>query len=110
MKKMFLILLTMFSVSAMAVAPMAKMESSGGGVLITFTNFADLGPFEKYNCNVDFGNWIYTLDAQSTGTGTYTCFDQGGLNINTSYNVYFTFKEWPSDAVLQSATFSLKAE
>lgn len=109
MKSLFFILLTTFSISAMAVAPLAKMENVNGNIAITVSDFGDAGAFEKYKCHVDFGSWVYHMDAFGFGGDKYRCLDQGVLQSGVAYDVYFTFKEWPTDYESQTATFTLKA-
>lgn len=94
-------------------APLAKMESQGGNIYITFTDFANLGSFETYECKVDMGSWVYTLTANKivvNGEDMYRCTDFGSLSSNTRYPVWIVFENWPYDRKSQTATFNLKVE
>jgi len=104
MKYIFLILMTL-SLNAMSGAPLAKMESSGANVLITFNDFANAKAFESYQCHVDFGSWFYNLDAIKNGAN-YECLEQGGLSQGIDYNVSFSISSYPG---LKTSTFILRA-
>lgn len=116
MKKVFLgLFVLMMSIPAFATAPLAKMNYSYGNIDIVFTNFADAtNSFEKYKCYIDLG-WSqpYVINAvavQADGKTQYKCQDYGYLQSGVVYDVYFTFKAWPSDYIYQSAQFKLKAQ
>lgn len=104
-KSLCLMLVLVLSFAVSAGAPLAKMESSGANVLITFNDFAGARAFEKYKCHIDFGSWFYNLDAIKNGAN-YECLEQGGLSQGIDYNVSFSFSEYPG---LKTSTFILRA-
>lgn len=105
------LLLTTLNVNADVL--LATMETKAASITITFTDFAQAVGFEKYECKVDMGNWVYSLPAKKITLNNqtmYQCQDQGGLQLNTLYDVWFSFEDRPYGRVSNSPSFKLSAE
>lgn len=102
-----------FSTIVTAEPLLATMETNAASITITFTDFAQVEGFEKYECKVDMGNWVYSLPAKKITLNdqtVYQCQDQGGLQLNTLYDVWFSFEDRPYGRVSNSPVFKLSAE
>ena len=108
MKYLLIALLSIFSSLALATAPSAVMESSGGGISITFSDSEEAVGFEKYNCLIIINrSWAYRIGSTKQPDGKYKCQDQGALSSGTYYEVVIEFED-SNDKVTLSPMFLLK--
>lgn len=103
----FFLLMT-FSLTAEELAPRAEIKGYGGNYSIVVTGFDDLGAYESYECKVDFGTWVYSINAEKTGENEYSCMDSGYMSRGAEYRVDFVHYQWPDETEKPITSFYLE--
>ena len=106
MKLLFCSLLFLASFSASANAPQAAMVEEGANIAIIFDDYASLEPFEEYTCRAHIDDWLVTYKAVKSGS-RFKCLDQGLMQPDRFYLVWFTHEEWPSGFITSTPNYYL---